>query len=82
MSKIVNYPNKKSLRKKIDVYDIYLTRVCEIGRGKTWFCQLYRDDMEIGNGYHKTNKFSAVRNAIKDVELIPFDLRMAKEFSK
>lgn len=50
-------------------YKIYLNKSFDFTQGNGWFSHVYGDDSyEIGFGFHKNNKFTAVRKAIKNYE--------------
>lgn len=69
MAEKVSYPNKGSLRKQIGIHKTYLTKSWSLTTGYGWFCQIYRDDFKVGNGFHKRNKFSAVRKALLELSM-------------
>ena len=71
-----NFPNRKSLFKTINGNDIHLGITWSILHGKGWYCRVnktpikhewfwnYEPDV-FGFGFHPTNKFTAVREAIR-----------------
>ncbi len=65
MSKKVNWPDKHGQMKEIHGHAYYLGHSCDLINGKGWFCQVYRRDppFKASFGFHKTNKFAAVRSA-------------------
>lgn len=76
MSNKGDYPNKKSLYKKINGVNIHLGKGWSLLKGKGWYCRVDREpthydwfwDYEpgvFGFGFHPTNKFTAVRKAIR-----------------
>lgn len=65
------WPNSKGLKKVIGGKEIFLGKVFDLTHGKGWFCQVFGGAMLFsgpGFGFHKTNKFTAVRKAIKNFE--------------
>ncbi len=65
MAQKAYWPNSKGLKKTIQTNEIYLGLSWDIKHGVGWFCQVHRLDWSIGFGFHKTNKFTAVREALK-----------------
>ena len=58
----------KCLRKKIkyknNIVTIYLYRGYDLIHGKGWFSHSYFDTFDIGFGFQKTNKLTAVRKSL------------------
>lgn len=77
MSEKTNYPARKSLVKEIGNVKIYLGRSFDLVNGFGIFCQVYRisnrrvdgrvGGTSVGNGFHKTNKFIAIKKAINEL---------------
>jgi len=68
MSNKAYWPNSKGLTKNIRGKNFYLGTGWDIAHGKGWFCQVF-GIIGVGFGFHKKNKFTAVRNALKDLGL-------------
>lgn len=68
MSKQTNFPFKMSLKKQIGSVEFFLGKGWDLSHGKGYFCHAYHDDFRIGFGFHKTNKFIAVRIALRDLK--------------
>jgi len=73
MSKKASWPNSKGQTKDIGNYHVYLGRSWDLTHGVGWFCQLIYDINKTSPkretvffGFHKTNKFTAYRNALND----------------
>lgn len=69
MAQRTNYPGRNSLVKRIGGKKIYLGKTWDLKHGYGWFCQVFNYDFKFGFGFHKTNKFSAVRIAIEDMKI-------------
>lgn len=69
MSQQAYWPNKKGLKKTTGNKDYYLGRACDLFHGVGWHCQVFDEDYNIGYGFHKTNKFTAVKIALQNVEI-------------
>ncbi len=66
MAEKAYWPNDHGLKKDIGNKTYYLGISWDLTNGKGWFCQVFNNDIfTIGFGFHKTNKFSAVRIAEK-----------------
>lgn len=65
--KVSNGYSKKCLIKYINRDKVYLYKSFSIMQGYGWFCHIYHDNRSIGFGFHKTNKFSAVRQGLIDL---------------
>ena len=48
---------------------IYLSYGFDLTHGKGWFCQSFAlfNNERFGNGFHKKNKFTAVRQSLNDL---------------
>lgn len=64
MAKKAHWPNNKGLTKDINGISFYLGIACDLKHGKGWHCQVFDEDFRVGYGFHKTNKFTAVRSAL------------------
>lgn len=60
--------HRKCLRKKIkykkNIVTVYLYHGWDLTHGKGWFSHSYFDSFDAGFGFHKTNKLTAVRQAL------------------
>ena len=76
MSSRGDYPSKKSLCKNINGTNVHLGITWSILHGKGWYCRVDRppthydwfwnyEPDRFGFGFHPTNKFTAVREAIR-----------------
>ena len=66
MSEKAHWPDNKGLRKEMNNKTFYLGRSWDLTNGKGWFCQVHCNrTFNMGFGFHKTNKFTAVRIALK-----------------
>lgn len=68
MSKKVNNGySRNCLVKEIKGATLYLFKGFDLVHGKGFFARIHTDDFKDGFGFHKTNKFTAVRQALKDI---------------
>lgn len=65
MAQKAHWPNNRGLKKRIHGKRFYLGRACDLQNGSGWFCEVFDAKFRMGFGFHKTNKFTAVRNALK-----------------
>lgn len=63
--KVSNGYSKHCLVKKINGIKISLYKSWDIAHGKGFFAHAFADDFKTGFGFHKTNKLTAVREALK-----------------
>ena len=55
------------LQKDIHGINIELGKSWDLTHGIGWFCSVMSKAFRLGYGFHKTNKFTAVRLALKDL---------------
>jgi len=64
MSERVAWPSKKGMYKEINGFQVYLGYTWDLSHGRGWFCRVISKKFKLTDGFHKTNKFSAVRSAL------------------
>lgn len=68
MAEKTKWGGSKCLRKKINYRNntvkIYLYRSWDVKHGYGWFSHSVFDSFEVGFGFHKTNKLTAVRQSL------------------
>lgn len=64
MSEKAKHGNNKCLKTKIGQIEIYLFKGFDLAHGKGWFVRSYHDNFKTGFGFHKSNKLTAVRQAL------------------
>ena len=65
MSIKTKYAGSKCLQSQIGVVTVYLFKGWDLTHGIGWFTKAYsRTNNKIGFGFHKTNKFTSVRQAL------------------
>lgn len=57
--------SKHCLVKKIGYYTIYLYKSWDVVHGIGYFSHSITNDFKAGFGFHKTNKFAAIRQSLK-----------------
>ena len=74
MSVKARYFNRKALLKKDPEkgYSIYLIKSFDLYHGYGWFVSVHLNVFDHGFGFHKTNKFTAVRMAFNALNMKPF----------
>ena len=69
MSKVTKHGYDKCLKKKFkhkgNIITVYLYHGWDLYHGKGWFVHSYFDTFDTGFGFHKTNRFTAVRQSFK-----------------
>lgn len=65
MAEKTDYCGSKALKGTIGNITIYLYRTWDIVHGKGWFVRSVNENLKLGFGFHKHNRFTAVREALK-----------------
>jgi len=69
MAQKSKYAGTKCLRSTIKhdghFITLYMYRGCDLVHGRGWFVHSYFDTFYVGIGFHKTNRFTAVRQSLK-----------------
>lgn len=60
-------PGNPGITKNIGKIEIYLGYSCDVINGKGWFAQVFNEGNNVSSAFHKKNKFTAIRTAIKNL---------------
>jgi hypothetical protein len=78
MSFKTSWPNSHGQCKKINGITVSLGRAFDLTHGKGWMCQTIDSHWNMGYGFHKTNKFTAVHEAMKTFRTVWEDIEDLK----